>query len=147
MAKNLNGWPKSKWGPLKWLSIKPRKMNQDDINRKRVADLAVHRLGVCEIYQPSSLRLKHTPIYTGQHKVSSTLFTLRGTSKLMYMFAKATLRVNFTFDGFPHFFFLRGSFNWKRLNTSTFNAWSFVTSSCCLLRVPSVLLLLSSSEV
>ena len=88
-------------------------MNQDDINRKRVADLAVHRLGVCEIYQPSSLRLKHTPIDARQHKVSSTLFTLLGTSKLMYMFAKVTLRVNFTFDGLPHFFFLRGRFNWK----------------------------------
>ena len=35
----------------------------------------------------------------------------------------------------------------KRLNTSTFSAWSFATSSRCLLWVPSVLLLLSSTKV
>ena len=95
-------------------------MNQDDINRKRVADLTVlfgspsTGMGVCEINQPSSLRMKHTPVNARQNKVSSTLFTLQGTRKLIYMFAKATLRVNFTFDGLdglPHFFSLCGRFN------------------------------------
>ena len=33
------------------------------------------------------------------------------------MFAKATLRINFTFDGLPHFFFLRRKFNWKTAKT------------------------------
>ena len=93
-------------------------MNQDDINRKRVADLTVL------FGSPSTGGLRNKPTQltadethpgnARQNKVSSTLFTLQGTSKLIYMFAKATLRVNFTFDGLdglPHFFFLCGRFN------------------------------------
>ena len=55
-------------------------------------------------------------------------------SKFIYIFAKVTIKVNFAFNGLPNFFLFVGDSMGKQLNTSTCNAWSFVTSSCCFLK-------------